>query len=90
MRDAGFYTIWDMCTFKVTVLEPRKPRIQWYGWESSHGSKTAWASSYTSSPKYVFIAGCLVKDRKKFNFILTSHNHPFGKTEENNGHLVEM
>jgi hypothetical protein len=68
------------------ALGPTQPPIQWVPGASSLGVKrpgrevdhsapsgaevkNAW--SYTSTPQYVFMAGCLVKHRNNFIFYLT-------------------
>jgi len=56
-----------MCTFKVTILGIKEPRITIL----PPGVKRYMLGAILALPKYVFIAWCLVKHREKFNFIFT-------------------
>jgi len=52
-----------MCTFTLTILGPKGLVSNGYDVDFSPGGKAAWAQSYTSTPRNVFIAWYLIKQR---------------------------
>jgi hypothetical protein len=92
-------------TASRTALGPTQPPIQWVpgalslglkrpGREADHSPpsgaevKNAW--SYTSTPQYVFMTWCFVKDRDNVNFIYHHITNADSTKAENNSLFISL